>query len=248
VGKEATVWQFPFFEAGLALAPEPSDAFTREVDEDLRRDQMRDFAQKYGALLIGAIALFLAAVGGWLYWQHRQQEQTAAQSEELMQAFNDIGGGRAENAGQRLKGLDDAGNDLVRATALLTGAALALEKNDRNGALGNYRQIADDRSLPQAYRDLALVRATALEFDTIPPDQVVTRLQPLTQPGNPWFGSAGELTAMAHLKQNRRDEAGRLFAAIAADQQVPETIRSRAVQIAGTLGVDATASLPAQAQ
>jgi hypothetical protein len=53
------------------------------------------------------------------------------------------------------------------------------------------------------------------------------------------------MTAMALLKLNRKDEAGRMFAAMAADEGVPNTIRSRAVQIAGTLGVDATASLPA---
>ena len=53
---------------------------------------------------------------------------------------------------------------------------------------------------------------------------------------------------MALLKQGKRNEAGRLFAAIAADKNVPDTIRSRAVQIAGTLGIDASASLPFQAQ
>ena len=53
---------------------------------------------------------------------------------------------------------------------------------------------------------------------------------------------------MALLKLNRKDEAGRLFAAMAADNKVPTTIRSRAVQIAGTLGIDATASLPAAAR
>ena len=73
-------------------------------------------------------------------------------------------------------------------------------------------------------------------------------MQPLTKPGSPWFGSAGELTAMAMIKQGKKLEAGRLFAAIAADRQVPESIRARAVQIAGTLGVDASASLPTIAQ
>ena len=52
------------------------------------------------------------------------------------------------------------------------------------------------------------------------------------------------MTALAFLKQNKKAEAGKLFAAIAADKQVPETIRTRAVQVAGTLGVDATASMP----
>ena len=49
-------------------------------------------------------------------------------------------------------------------------------------------------------------------------------------------------------KQGKKAEAGRMFAAVAADKQVPPTIRSRAVQIAGTLGVDASASLPALEQ
>ena len=88
------------------------------------------------------------------------------------------------------------------------------------------------------------MRLVSLEFDSIKPEAVIARLEPLAKPGNPWFGSAGELTAMAMLKQGRKAEAGRLFAAIAADTQVPDTIRSRVVQIAGTLGVDATASLP----
>jgi hypothetical protein len=78
------------------------------------------------------------------------------------------------------------------------------------------------------------------------PEDVIARLQPLAKPGTPWFGTAGELTAMAYIKQGHKDEAGRLFAAIAADKQVPETIRSRAIQIAGTLGVDASAAQPSQ--
>ena len=103
----------------------------------------------------------------------------------------------------------------------------------------------DDEGLPQPYRDLATIRLTAVEFDQMKPEDVIVRLKGLAVAGNPWFGSAGEVTAMALLKLNRKDEAGRMFAAIAADDKVPNTIRSRAVQIAGTLGVDATASLPA---
>ena len=56
------------------------------------------------------------------------------------------------------------------------------------------------------------------------------------------------MTAMAYLKQGQKDKAARLFAAIAKDQQVPETIRNRAMQIAGTLGVDASDALKQNAQ
>ena len=65
------------------------------------------------------------------------------------------------------------------------------------------------------------------------------------RPGAPWFGSAGELVAGAYLKLDRPQEAGRLFAAIAKDKKVPDSIRSRAVQMAGSLGVDAVQDVPA---
>jgi hypothetical protein len=50
------------------------------------------------------------------------------------------------------------------------------------------------------------------------------------------------------LKQGKKPQAGAMFAAVAADKQVPGSIRSRAVQMAGSLGVDASASIPALEQ
>ena len=232
----------------MALPPDSSDTFLREVDENLRRDQLRDMAKKYGWLLIAGLVLFLGAVGGWLYWQERQRAQAAEKSEVLAQVYTDIGAGKLANVPQRLDTLAADGTGAVRASALFTRAAVALEQNDRSTAITQYRQIAGDDDLPAAYRDLAQIRGTALEFDSLKPEQVIARLEPLAKPGNPWFGSAGELTAMAMIKQGKRNQAGRLFAAIAADRQVPDSIRARSVQIAGTLGVDASASMPAAQQ
>jgi hypothetical protein len=231
----------------LALTPDaPNEAFLREVDENLRRDQLEGFAKTYGKWLIAAVVLFLIGVAAYLYWQNKRQEKSAAQSEELTAIFDQIGNGNMDAAKKRLQPLGESGNDVVRATALMTEAAIALGNNDRSTALSKYRTVAEDKGLPQPYRDAALIRGTTLEFDSIKPQDVISRMEPMTKPGNPWFGSAGELTAMAYLKMGQKDKAGRLFASMAADPQVPETIRNRAQQIAGTLGIDASAA-PAQA-
>ena len=95
---------------------------------------------------------------------------------------------------------------------------------------------------------MALIRQTALEFDSLKPEEVIARLQPLSKPGEPWFGSAGEMTADAMIKQGKKAEAGQLYAAIAKDTTVPNTMRARAAQIASSLGLDMSAvpGLPAQ--
>ena len=229
----------------MALSPDtPDETFLREVDENLRRDRMQNFFKAYGKWVALAVVLFLGAVGGWMYWQEQRKQQAAEQSEQLHSIFTDISARRRQTVPQRLDRLETSHSDAVRASAILTDAALALETNNRSAALAKYRELANARGMAQVYRDIGTIRATALEFDTLKPEEVIARLEPLAKAGNPWFGSAGEMTALALLKQGKRAEAGRQFAAIAADAQVPNTIRTRAVQVAGTLGVDASASMP----
>jgi len=230
----------------LALSPDSStsEAFLREVGEDVRRDQAQAFAKRYGTIIAGAILLFLAAIGGYIYWQDRQSKVAAADSETLSAALTDIAASRTATVGPTLDKLTNSPSDAIATEARLAQASVALASGNRASAIALYRSVADDKGLAQPFRDLASLRVVTLEFDTLKPEVAIARLEPLAKPGNPWFGSAGELTAMAMLKQGRKAEAGRLFGTIAADNQVPDTIRSRAVQIAGTLGVDATASLP----
>lgn len=230
----------------MALAPgDTNEAFIREVDENLRRSQAEDFFRRWGAWVIGGAVLLLAGIAAWLFWRNHQAEQAAGQSQKLAAVISDIGTGNTRTVEQRLAEIQAQGTDEFAGLAQMTGAAFALQKGDRAKAIAACRAVAADGDQPQAVRDAALLRGTALEFDSLKPEEVIARLQPLAKPDSGWFGSAAELTAMAMLKQNRRSEAGRLFAAIAARNDVPGSLKSRALQIAGTLGVDASAQLPA---
>jgi hypothetical protein len=228
----------------LALPNDPAETFVREVDENLRRDQLRDMAKAYGKWVVAAVILFLVAIGGYLYWQSRQQDQARQESEAMAAALDKAESGNVKSAVADLTTVSDSSSDVNSASAKLARAALALRQNDRKTAIDIYHGMAADDGLPQAYRDVATIRGTMTEYDSLKPDEVIARLSPLAEPGKPFFGSAGELVAMAMLAKGDRAGAGQLFAKIAADPQVPQTLRLRAVQIAGSLGVDATASLP----
>ena len=232
----------------MAQPPDISETFKREVDENLRRDQMRDFFKRYGSWLIAAVLLFLAASGGMIWWKQHKTEKAGKQVEALAKVYNDIGAGNMVQAPQQLDELAKSDSDAVKASAMFARAALALQQSDAKLATDTFKSAAEDSGMPEPYRNAALIRQTALEFDRLPPQEVITRLQPLAKPGDPWFGSAGEMTALAMVKQGKRQEAGQLYAAIAKDKTVPETIRARAVQVAGSLGVDASSAMQPQAQ
>jgi hypothetical protein len=223
----------------LAITPtDRNETFYREVDEELRKEQLQTFWQRYGLLLIGAVVLLLAAIGGAIWWQNRQIVKSGERGEQLASAFEDIQAGRTKAALPKLDALASEGEG-YKAAALLTKADIAIQNNDLKGAAATFRQVAGDLELAEPYRQLALIRQTALEFDTLQPAEVIRRLQPLAAPGLPWFGSAGEMVALAHLKANRPQQAAPIFAALARDERLPSSIRSRAVQMAGALGVDA---------
>ncbi len=223
----------------MALTPQNEDAFLREVDEELRRDQMGRLWRRYGVVALVLLVLGLGALGGFLRWQSEQQKKAGRDGELLTEAIADLGQGKEAGVQAKLDTLGASPREAYRAVARLTQAAMAGGKGDIKIAIAQYKMVADQPDLPQPFRDLALVRRTALEFDTLPPAQVIERLKPLAVAGNPWFGSAGEMVAVAYIKMNKPELAGPLFAAIAKDEQVPETIRGRATRISGALGADA---------
>jgi hypothetical protein len=223
----------------LALRPVDTETFYREVDEELRREQLMSLWERYGKLVIGLVILLIAALGFFFWWQYHQEQTTGKRSGELIQALDDVTAGKPTAARARLDALSTDKQAGPRAAALLVKADILLGSNNDKGAAALFHQIANDGSLPQQFRDLALIRATTTEYDMLKPQAVIDRLKAFAVPGNPWFGSAGELVAGAYLKLNKPQQAARLFADMAKEKKLPESLRSRAAQMAGSLGVDA---------
>lgn len=237
----------------MALTPrKDADAardtmFMREVDDALRQDQMAGIVQNYGKLILIGIAVVLVSLAGWFYYRHAQTEAAGVRGEEMTNALDAVRANNLPGAANALNGLKDADQPGYRAVSQILAGAIKLEQNDPKAAAAAFAKVAADESLPQPLRDLALLRQTAAEYDSLKPADVIARLKPLAVPGNPWFGSAGEMVAIAHMRMNKPDLAGPLFLKLAEDKQVPETIRSRSRQLAGVMGVDAVSD-PSKAQ
>lgn len=229
----------------MAIKPVGNESFYREVDEELRKEQLTGWWKRYGWLAIAAVILLLAAIGGYIWWQNEQERRAGEHAETLLNVFEEVQAGRTQGADAKLNQLAEDGSAGYRAAALLTKADMALQANNEAAAVAVFKAVATDEGLPDPYRNLALIRQTATEYDRLPPAAVIDRLRPLAQPGNPWFGSAGEMTAIAYLKQGKPQQAAPIFAAMAKDQTLLESMRSRAVQMAGALGVDAVVEAPA---
>jgi hypothetical protein len=228
-------------ELVLALPPSNTtdEAFLREVDEELRRDQALQIWRRWGRWIVVAIVAGLVAFAGVLLWNNHQDSVAGKKGEQLDQALDDMKTDRAK-ADAALKDLAASGGKGYGTAARLAQAGEFAAKNDPRSAAGILSGIAGDSNVPRPIRDMAVIRQTTLEYDSLKPEAVVDRLKQYAQPDSPWFGSAAELVAIAYLRQGKRDLAGKLYGQLAKSEKVPPSIRQRAVQMASVLGIDAT--------
>ncbi|MEP3420233.1 MAG: tetratricopeptide repeat protein [Erythrobacter sp.] len=210
----------------------------REIDEAVRQDDATQFFKNYGAQLAGAFALLVVGMFGYWAWDSSNEAELESQSEAIISALDSVDAPDFAGAEEKVSGLIDDGSSGAKTVAQFMQAYSAIELEEPDRAVELYAAIAADPEAPQPLRDLALIREVSTNFDDRDPADIIAKLEGLAVPGNDFFGSAGELVAIAHLEAGNRDEAGVMFAEIAKDEELPDTLRERARQMAGLLGVD----------
>jgi hypothetical protein len=227
----------------LADAPgrTQEEILIQEVDEAVQQDRLLSFWQRYGKPLVGAIIAALVLWAGWLFWDAQQDKKAGETGEDLTQIVETLSAGGNLGAEAKLAQIAKSGNGGYPVVAKLIAAGANTQSGKVKEAIAAYQAVAKDEANPQLFRDLALIRQTAMEFDTLKPQQVLERLKPLAVETNPWFGSAAEMVAVSYERSNQPALAGKLFAQISASEDVPETLRARSAEKANSLGVAASA-------
>lgn len=223
----------------MALSPDNPDTFMREVDDAVRADTAQRFMRNFGRPLALLVVIGLIGFAGWLFWQDRQGNEAGARGRTFGAALDTMGAERPKAASDQVNGLARGDDPTYRALALMMQGNAAAARSDTTTASARYGAVANDINIAQPLRNVALLRQMLIEFDTLPPATVIARLRNLVATPGPAFASAAELTALAELKLGNDRAAGLLFKRIAETPGVSDSLKSRAVQMAGTLGVDA---------
>lgn len=223
----------------MAVTPkDPDEAFLREVDEGVRRDQALSLWQRYGKIGMVVLVLGLATLAGWLWWRDQQLVKAGLAGEDFARATEQLDVGEGAKARPVLDRLAKDGPGGYAPLAQMVQASDAVAAGDVPRARKLLDAVAADANVAEPLRNAALLKSVQLGFDVLPPATVIERLKPLAVPGNPWFGLAGEMTALAHLKAGKPEAAKPMLTAIVRDETGTASLRGRAAQLALSLGVD----------
>jgi hypothetical protein len=198
-----------------------------EVDEEVRREQLKKLWDKYSIYIIAAAILVVAAVGGWRGYQYLEAKK-AAEAGAAFDAAVDLSEqnkhAEAEAAFGKLATTAPSG---YRMLARLREAAEVATRDPQAGAK-MYDDIAVDRSVRSAEQDLARIRAAGLLLETASYSSMLQRLETAAQPDATFRHTARELLALSAWRTNDTAAARHWLDMIANDGETPSASRSRA--------------------
>jgi hypothetical protein len=202
-----------------------SDIF-HEVDEEVRREQLKKLWERYGNYVVAAAIVVVAGVGAWRgyeWWEARKAAEAGA-AFEAASALADAGKrGEAEAAFAKIAADGTAG---YRHLARLRETA-ELAQTDPKAAIAAYDKIAADGALGPVLQDLAALRAGALLIDAGSYTEAQQRLEPLAAADRTFRYTAREFLVLAAWRAGDSAAAKRWSDMIMTDAQTPAATRSR---------------------
>jgi hypothetical protein len=198
-----------------------------EVDEEVRRDQLKKLWDQYSIYIIAAAFLIVAAVGGWRGYQYLEAKKATEASAAFDAAveLSDLNKHpEAEAAFDKVAATAPAG---YRMLARMRAAAEVATRDPQAGAK-MYDVIAGDRSIGTEQQDMARIRAAGLLLDSESYPNMLQRLEAAAKPEATFRHTARELLALSAWRANDTTAARQWLDMIASDGETPSAMRSRA--------------------
>ena len=202
-----------------------SDIF-QEVDEEVRREQLKQLWQRYGTLLIAACVLLVVAVAGWRTYEWWEAKKAAEAGTAFQAAIALSSEGKNKEAEEAFAKLAASGTSSYRMLARFREAA-EVARRDPAAAVAIYDRLAADSSLGRDLQDLAALRAGTILVDIAPYSEIVQRLEPQTAPGRTFRHSARSMLALAAWRAKDTAAMRKWSDMILADGETPSGTRGQ---------------------
>lgn len=206
------------------------DSFIEEVTEEVRRDQLFAAIRKYG--WIGVLVIVII-VGGtaWNAW-------TKAQARARAQNFGDaiLAAVNQATPAERLKAFEaipaDGGQVAVKDLLIASDPT----STDKAAAIKALDNLAADKTVPQVYRDLAVMKKVMIEGKDMSIADRRAALKTIDVPGHKLRVLAEEQLAYLSLEEGKKAEALKSLQTLYQDQEVPQSMLTRLSQAIKALG------------
>jgi hypothetical protein len=197
-----------------------------EVDEEVRRDQLKKLWDRYSIYLIALAVLIVAGIGAWRGYEYWVVKKATAAGAAFESAVTLSEQGKHSDAETAFAKVVTEAPEGYRVLARFRAAA-ELGHVKPADAVKAYDDLAADNSLGPTWQDLAGLRAGLLLVDSAQLADMRRRLDPLAEPSRTFRHTARELLALSAWRNHDVTSARRYIDMIATDAETPPGTRAR---------------------
>jgi hypothetical protein len=204
-----------------------NDSLMREVDDELRREQISKLWDQYGTYVIGAVIAFIGAVAVFQGIESSRKSAAESAGASYDAARRLIVDKKATEATAAFAVIAKTGPTGYASLARLQAAGAAAKADKTAEAVTAYDAIAADANADSILRDVARLQAAALRTGVGDWTEMQNRLTPLVDERNAFRAPARELLGLAASAAGKSEDARRLFLQILGDGKASASLKDR---------------------
>lgn len=208
--------------------------FEREVDDELRQEQLAKLWKKYRFVVFGGVIGVILGTIGVEWYQAWREKVSLSESDRYEQAVIQSVQGQTQEALEAFAALTDDGRTGYRYLSQMQIARLLLEGDEPEKGLAVLKTLADDTDAPSALRSVATLSYVGHQIDN---DQTTGLRQELTallkQPKGAFYGMAVELAALIDIRNGQKEQAIALLNTALQSSDLAPQLRERLTLLKG---------------
>lgn len=213
----------------------------KEVDAELKAERLRQSARRYAGLGIGIFAAVLVGAGAWSW--HVSSQNTAAQNatSAYLTALRQTDhlppapatgitplSETAQTGLSSLQKLAAGSPEGIATLARIQEGSVQAAHGDMKAALAAWDSVQADAKAAPLLRELANLLWCQKQLDSGDPATLRSRLSLLSGKDKPWHALATEALGILDVREGHTEQARKTFATLAAEQDIPAGVKSRA--------------------
>ena len=206
--------------------PDYTDAFIREVDEDVKNDDFKMLWNKYGTYIIAFVVVVVTTAVCFDRIKIWKAEQNQIKTENYMAAAQ-----LRENPDETivaLQKINTQSKGLLSDFAKLQIANVLLVQEKTDDALATLQELSNDSNVESSVRNIALIKLASYKVDTMSNTELENMLQPVLSDNNSWAPIAKDLLAISAIREGNIEKAKELYKDILKTKDLPEGFKVKA--------------------
>tara|TARA_B100000242_G_scaffold275528_1_gene230656 strand:- start:488 stop:1129 length:642 start_codon:yes stop_codon:yes gene_type:complete len=203
-----------------------SEEFVREVDEDIKEEERIKLWKKVFPYVVSVSLGIIIFTSGYVFWNNYTESLNQQLGDDFTAAVQLANEEDLDASILALNRIVDEGSDGYVTLAKMKKASLLIQSGELELGLNIYLDL-ERNAVDQSFRDIASILYVLNSMDTEDPQVLLEKINKL-ESSQIWRSSALEMKAFLKLKQNKVEEARKIFEGILNLPSTPSSLATRA--------------------